>query len=131
MLLNAYVVSGRLGKTPEIKKTKSGKDRVTVGFAVSTSQKVNGEWDGHTSWFELDAYEGNAHVLARYAKGDELVVEGRLRIEKWTSKTGTEGTTVSLKVSKIHAVAPRPKADSQHPETQFNNHADPDDDLPF
>ncbi|PRI11775.1 single-stranded DNA-binding protein [Leucobacter massiliensis] len=66
-------------------------------FRVASTERrfdrEQGQWvDGETNWYTITSFRGLAeHALGSFAKGDRVVVSGRLRIRRWSSgeKSGT------------------------------------------
>lgn len=66
-------------------------------FRVASTERrydrAKGDWvDGETNWFSVSAFRGLAvHAKDSFAKGDRVIVTGRLRVRSWESgeKSGT------------------------------------------
>ena len=80
MSVNSVVLSGRLGKKPEIKATNSGKTVVSVGLCVDEGY---GERRKGVFW-QIEAWDKNAEALAKFGdKGFRLTVTGRLATDEY------------------------------------------------
>lgn len=66
-------------------------------FRIASTERrydrAKGDWvDGETNWFSVSAFRGLAvHAKDSFAKGDRVIVSGRLRVRSWESgeKSGT------------------------------------------
>ena len=109
-------VRGRLGNDPELKTV--GADNlqlVTFSLAHTPRSKKNGQWvDGDTQWFQVAYFGKRAESLAKAAKkGDEVIVIGTLKMNKYTDRNGVEKSGMEITASEIGLV---PKA--ERPQTQ-------------
>ena len=98
------------------------------GFAVlrlatnaSWIDKTSGEWQSHTDWHRIVAWNGLADAVKDYAKGDHVMVEGELRTGRYAREFEVDGgklLTVMMNTFEIRARAIRkldrkPKAEAQ------------------
>src|SRR5262245_56000667 len=81
----------RIGTEPELKTSAAGKPWASFRACVS-----DGKDDAHQQWVQIVVFGDRANSLG-VAKGDRAYVEGKLRLEAWTSKDGVERS--GLKVS--------------------------------
>jgi single-strand DNA-binding protein len=87
-------VTGNLGKPPELKTTRSGKQMASFSVASTYSPK-NGE--PTTTWVDIVCFDDQAEQVAgRLNKGDRVCVTGRLELEKFQRKDGTEGSALRM-----------------------------------
>ncbi len=93
----AITVRGWVGADVQLDRTAQGTP--VASFRVgSTPRRVrDGGWqDGETLWFAVTAWrELGVHVASSVARGDPVLVTGRLVAETWC---GEDGTTVSRHV---------------------------------
>ena len=87
---NKWVGVGNLVKDPEVKNIGDG---IVAKFTVATSErftKKNGEAVEEAVFMECTAFGSAAKFASQYPrKGDCVLVEGRLRTEKWQAKDGS------------------------------------------
>lgn len=85
---------GNIVADPELRQTSNGKS--VVGFTVAINdKKPNG--DEETTFVDVTAWEGLADVIAEYkVKGDPIYVEGKLRMERWQAKDGSNRSKLSV-----------------------------------
>ena len=149
IMLNKVQLLGNLGKDPEIRQTKDGKDIASFSLATSESwkDKSTGEKKIKTEWHKVVVFGATAGVVKNYVKkGSKLYIEGSLQTRKWTDKEGLEKYTTEIILqgfsSKLLMLDSKvsqndtPKMSNQHDkafdeiEVSFN---DPlgDDEVPF
>lgn len=101
MDINQYCVEGNLTRDPELRFGEgSGTPWCTFTVARDTSVKEAGEWkEGPTEWFDCKAFGSLAENIAEsLAKGDRVLVVGRLVIRPYERKDGTDGKSIDLVV---------------------------------
>ena len=83
-------------------------------FSVATTEKrknARGETEEHTIWFCIAAWGRQAELAAEYlAKGKQVYVEGRLRLEEYTDREGNPRTSAEVNASDIHFLGQRGEA---------------------
>lgn len=81
---NKVIMVGRTTRTPEVKMSAELTKVVTFDLAVSRSFG-----DGETDFFNCVAFGKLADTISRYVgKGQLILVEGRISIDKWTDRNG-------------------------------------------
>ena len=92
---NKVILVGRTTRTPEVKMSAELTKVVTFDLAVSRSFG-----DGETDFFNCVAFGKTAETIATYVKkGDLILVEGRLEIDKWVDKSGINREKPKIYVS--------------------------------
>jgi len=130
------IVQGNLGKDPEARVAKSGKN--VCKFSVAVSDKSGG--NEHTEWFNAVCFDKTADVAAQYLKkGSPVLLEGRLKTEEY-EKDGEKKRFTSYLVSRVTLLGSKndgvgrrddtPAAAPRAMATRPAKAAD-DDDLPF
>lgn len=135
MSLNHAVYHGRLGNNPEITQLSSGKERVRFSIAVDRNYM---DQDGNrpTDWIAVVIW-GSANYVRKVnlAKGDSVLVSGRMENSQWTDNNGITRVATSLNCTEIHLTSKKSdrKSDKdQATESAFQNTTqEDDDDLPF
>lgn len=71
-----------------------------ASFRLASTPRIrrHGEWqDAATTWFSVSCARALAdHVRDSLAKGDAVVVHGKLRTEQWTDSTGVEQQRIAI-----------------------------------
>lgn len=82
--VNKVVLLGNIGKSPEIRNTRSG---MVAELSLATNERRpngHGGWQDHTEWHTFVAFGRIAEIIAEYVHvGAQLYVEGKLRTESW------------------------------------------------
>jgi len=86
--VNKVTLLGNLGKDPEIRTTPSGVNVATFTLATSDRQKdAQGNWQDHTEWHNLVAFNRTAEIVRDYVKkGSKVYVEGKIQSRSWDDK---------------------------------------------
>ena len=86
---------GRTTRVPEVKMSAELTKVVTFDLAVSRSFG-----DGETDFFNCVAFGKLADTIASYVgKGELILVEGRIEIDKWVDKSGINREKPKIYVS--------------------------------
>lgn len=100
MSVNKVILVGNLGKDPEIRSTKDGKE--IASFSVATSEnwkdKSSGERKSKTEWHRVSVFSpGLVGIIKNYVKkGTKVYLEGQLQTRKWTDSNGVEKYTTEV-----------------------------------
>jgi single-strand DNA-binding protein len=123
--MNLVIVTGRLGKDPELRHTGNGKAVANFSLAVDSGSGENKK----TEWVNCVAWEGLAVAShGGLKKGDKTTVTGRLQTRKWQDKEGKDRfTTEVIAFSVGFPEAPSGKR-TDAPETPYQP---ADEDIPF
>lgn len=100
--LNKVILIGRLGQDPELRYIPQS-DRAVANFSLATNERVftpgSNESDIRTEWHRIVVWGKQAEFCEKYlSKGKQVLIEGRLRTEKWQDRDGNQRST-----TKIHA----------------------------
>lgn len=93
--MNEITLCGRIGQNPEIKYFESGKVKTTFSIA-------SGRWDSQkkeevTDWYNIEIWDKLAETVAEhFKKGKQVIVDGELKKETYTSKDGQEKTNYKV-----------------------------------
>ena len=152
MAINNVIITGNLGRDPEIKSTNNGNRYATLSVAVSERFKdKNGQKQERVDWIKVQTWtEGIVNFCESYLeKGDSVVIQGKLKTNSWKDQQGNNRyeTIVSVEYGgKIEFNGKKPdnsngqnqqgyrqaKEGSQQPAVPVNNNMPTmDDDIPF
>lgn len=85
--MNLIIVTGRLGKDPELRTTNG--DRTVANFSIAV--KEYGQKKDDPLWLNVVVWDKLAEIVKEYgAKGKEATVYGRLQIRKYESQSETK-----------------------------------------
>jgi len=92
IMVNRVIVAGNLTRDPELRHTNAGVPVCAFVLAINRKSKTpEGEPKNDVSFIEVKAWDKVASDVCRYVKKGRLVlVEGRIRQERWESKSNGE-----------------------------------------
>jgi single-strand DNA-binding protein len=142
---NQTTIAGNLVETPELRFTNTGTPVTNLRVAVTQRIQQDGEWrDGETSFFKVNVWRGQAeHLADSLAKGDRVMVTGRLRQRTWETPEGEKrsvaeieadevGASLKFATAKVERVSERGTSDRpQARERQAERGGDFNDQPPF
>ena len=138
-MLNRIILSGRLTRDPELRRTQSGIPVASFSLAVNRDFKDKATGETPVDFIDIVAWRHTGEFAANYfTKGSMAVVEGRLQIRDWTDREGGRRRTAEGVASNIYfGGAAKKKSDPTHaanpdatpPASEFD--ADADGELPF
>jgi len=90
--LNKVLLMGRLTKTPELRYTPNGKAVSDLGIATTRHWKDGGDKKQfETTFTQVTVWGSQAELITKFlGKGDPILVEGRLHLERWKTKDGED-----------------------------------------
>jgi single-strand DNA-binding protein len=129
----------------ELRFTNTGTPVTNLRVAVTQRLQQDGEWrDGETSFFKVNVWRGQAeHLADSLAKGDRVMVTGRLRQRTWETPEGEKrsvaeieadevGASLKFATAKVERASERSPSDhSQDRERQAERGGDFNDQPPF
>jgi single-strand DNA-binding protein len=100
MSVNKVLLVGNLGKDPEIRTTKDGKEIANFSIATTESwkDKSTGERKNKTEWHKVSVFsQGLVGIIKNYVKkGTKVYIEGQLQTRKWTDNNGVDKYTTEV-----------------------------------
>jgi single-strand DNA-binding protein len=102
---NYTSIVGNLVDDPELRFTNNGTAVANLRVAVTQRIQQDGTWrDGETSFFKVNVWRGQAENLAdSLAKGDRVMVSGRLRQRSWETPEGERRSVTELEADEVGA----------------------------
>ena len=137
MALNKAMIMGRLVADPEMRTVGEDVHVVTVRIAVDRDRVNKETGEREADFLDVVAWRGQADFLCKFfAKGDQVVVDGRLQSRNWTDKDGNKRYTVEIVAENLYFGSAKKSSvaqDAAAPSTQQNAPAQQEDDgeLPF
>jgi single-strand DNA-binding protein len=140
---NRVILMGNLTRDPELRYIASGTAVTDIGLAVNEKWKnANGEWVEEVTFVDVTLWARNAEVASEYlTKGSPVLIEGRLRLDKWQDKdSGQNRSRLKVVCDRMQMVGsrsqggqgggdaggPRPAARQSAP-SAYSQPAPPDD----
>lgn len=109
MSFNKITIVGYLGRDPELRYTPQGTALCKMSIATTEKRKnVAGEMEEHTTWFRVTAWGRQAELANEYlAKGRQVYLEGRLRLEEYTDREGQKRFSAEVSATDIQFLGQR------------------------
>jgi single-strand DNA-binding protein len=97
------IITGNLTDAPEIRYTQGGAAVADLRVAVTARIKDGDTWkDGDTSYFRVTAWRQLAeHAVESLAKGDRVIVVGRLKARGWETPEGDKRSVVEVEADEL------------------------------
>ena len=133
--MNKVILQGRLTANPETRYTQSNMVVANASVAVDTGRKKQ-DGSKETDFFNLVAFDKTAEFLSKhFIKGQQLIVEGRLKNDKWQDQQGQNRISTSVIIDKLYFSGSRPKTtenETEQPKPEVTGvDNDYGEDLPF
>lgn len=123
--MNKYIALGNLTRDPSIKSTKNDKSVCNFSLAVNNINDV--------TYIEIETWGKIAENCNNYLKkGSKVLIEGRLSLNQWESKTGEKRSKIFCIADRVHFIksTESENAVNQQAETKEKEH-DEFADVPF
>ena len=126
MAMNKILLQGRLTKDPEIRLT-SKNDKV-ARFTIAVDRDFNRE---ETDFINCVAFKATAAFIESYfTKGDMILVAGRLHMQNYTAKDGSNRTAAEVLTDNVWFCGGKGKTKDASTDAQLAPVED-DGQLPF
>ena len=103
MSVNKVILVGHVGKNPEQRVFGSGES--VTSFSLATSEKYkdkSGEWKDQTEWHNISCFGKLSEIANKYVtKGTQVYIEGKIKTNKYTDKSGVEKYSTNIVVSSL------------------------------
>ena len=116
MTFHTVIITGNLGRDPEMRYTPSGQAVTNLSVAVNDDYtNSSGERVKRTIWFRVSAWGKQAEVCNQYLqKGSKVLVQGRLNVDQatggpriWTGQDGQSRASYELSAQTVRFLTPR------------------------
>jgi len=105
LITDHTTIVGNLVDDPELRFTNTGTAVANMRVAVTQRIQQDGTWrDGDTSFLRVNVWRGQAeHLADSLAKGDRVMVTGRLRQRSWETPHGDQRSVTEIQADKVGA----------------------------
>jgi len=113
--LNKVMLIGRLTRDPEVRVFSNGGKVAKFGFAVNNRRKnsATGQWEDEPVFVDAEVF--NRGDTGRQAdlveqnlrKGQQVFIEGHLKLDQWTSPEGQKRSRLLVVVDNFQFLEPR------------------------
>ncbi len=128
------ILSGNMGKDPDIKYMDNGKPKASFTFATNeTYTDKDGNRQTRTEWHNIVAWGKVAELIEKYVrKGDKLLIQGKIQYRSWDDRDGNKKYITEIIAEEIQLLSPPPgnKSAPEYAASVVNNQA-ANSDLPF
>jgi single-strand DNA-binding protein len=115
--LNKVMLIGRLTRDPEVRTFTNGGKVAKLGFAVNNRRKnqQTGQWEDEPVFLDLEVFNRGENgrqadtVEQSLRKGNQVFIEGHLRMDNWTSQDGQKRSKLVVVVDNFQFLEPRPE----------------------
>ena len=126
MAMNKILLQGRLTKEPEIRLT--AKNDKVARFTLAVDRDFNRE---ETDFINCVAFKATAAFIESYfGKGDMILLAGRLQMQQYTAKDGSNRTAAEVMTDNVWFCGGKGKTKDAATGAQFAEVED-DGQLPF
>lgn len=113
--LNKVMLIGRLTRDPEVRTFSTGGKVARFGFAVNNRKKnqQSGQWEDDPVFLDVEVFNRGENgkqadlVEQSLKKGQQVFLEGHLRMDNWTDKEGQKRTKIVVVVDNFQFLEPR------------------------
>lgn len=142
--VNKAIIIGHAGSAPKLQDV--GSSRV-ASFSVATNERwtdKSGKRQDRTDWHRIKAWGKLADICDRHLyKGQQVYVEGKMRLEEWTTQDGAKRSVTTIVASTITFLtwpnSDQPRADPARAPSASSpsyvhvpaNYGGSEDDIPF
>lgn len=136
--MNKVIIKGRISQDLDVKYTSADNMQVTrVSVAVNRQYVKQGE-ERQADFFNCVAFGKTAEFLSKYfAKGQEIIIIGRLQNRSWTDDKGQKKYATDIIVEEADFCGAKKDNDNSAPKKESTKSnvdmgfSAEDDDLPF
>jgi single-strand DNA-binding protein len=113
--LNKVMLIGRLTRDPEVRTFSNGGKVAKFGFAVNNRKKnqQTGQWEDEPVFIDAEVFNrgetGRQADLVEQSlrKGQQVFLEGHLRMDNWTDKEGQKRSKLLVVIDNFQFLEPR------------------------
>ncbi len=123
-MYNRVILVGRLTRDPELRYLPSGTAVATFGIATSRSwtDKNTNEKKEEVMFIDVTSFARSAEIVNQYLKkGNKVLVEGRLALDRWTDQNGQNRSKHTVRADAVQFMETR--AEAQNSANSYNNNS--------
>lgn len=123
--MNIVILSGHVGRDPEVKRLENGTTVAT--FSLAVNEWVSGK--EITTWQNITCWGKTAEIVEKHiTKGVSVELYGKNRIREYEDKAGQKVKYHYVQADSVNRLGSKPEGQA---ETAPATKADEKDDLPF
>ncbi len=112
-MYNRVILVGRLTRDPELRYLPSGTAVATFGIATSRSwtDKNTNEKKEEVMFIDVTSFARSAEIVNQYLKkGNKVLVEGKLILDRWTDQNGQNRSKHSVRADTVQFMESKAQA---------------------
>jgi len=112
--MNVFTAVGRIGRDAQVNHTANGTPVAGIALAVDSGFGDNKQ----TVWIDCALFGKRAEsgLIQYLTKGQQVAVTGELGTRQYQKNDGTQGFSVTLRISEISLVGPQPQGQQAQPQ---------------
>lgn len=128
-MINRVILTGRLARDPELRKTQSGLS--VCGFQLAVDRpKQKGQDKVITDWISCQAWRQSADYICRYAKkGALLAVDGRIQTRSYDNASGQKVNVTEVVCERVEIQRQASTQSSGKQQTSLNQDSYTNDEV--
>ncbi|MFW6139892.1 MAG: single-stranded DNA-binding protein [Acidobacteriota bacterium] len=133
---NKVILVGRLGADPEVRYIPQS-NRPVANYSIATNERIfnpqTKESEDRTEWHKVVSWGKTAEFCEKYlSKGRQILVEGRLRTDKWEDRNGNKRYTTKIHAYQVTLLGKREDTESIQSPPDFDDESNlpPDQNMP-
>lgn len=128
-MINRVILTGRLARDPELRKTQSGLS--VCGFQLAVDRpKLKGQDEAVTDWISCQAWRQSADYICRYAKkGALLAVDGRIQTRSYDNASGQKVNVTEVVCERVEIQRQASTQSSGKQQTSLNQDSYTNDEV--
>lgn len=129
-MLNKMILSGRLTRDPELRKTTTGTSVCSFSVAVDEDYKSE-DGERKTTFIDVVAWRGCGEFVSKwFGKGDQIIVDGRLQLRDWTDKDGNKRRSAEVVAENVYFAGSKRRENGGEDRRYTDEDAPPPPELP-
>ncbi len=113
--MNKVILTGNLGRDPEVRYTQTGK--AVAGFSIAVNRgwrsKNENQQQPTVDFFNVTAWDKLAEFCGKYlTKGTKILLEGRLQSRSYEAQDGTKRNVVEIVANDIEFAGAKQRQDN-------------------
>lgn len=128
-MINRVILTGRLARDPELRKTQSGLS--VCGFQLAVDRpKLKGQDEAVTDWISCQAWRQSADYVCNYAKkGALLAVDGRIQTRSYDNASGQKVNVTEVVCERVEIQRQASTQSSGKQQTSLNQDSYTNDEV--
>lgn len=129
-MLNHFVGAGRLTRDPELRYTQNQTPVVSFSIAIEDDYKAS-DGERKTQFIDVVVWRHTAEFVSKYfAKGDPIIVSGRLQLRDWTDKEGNKRRSAEVVAENVYFAGSKRRDNGGEDRRYTDEDAPPPPELP-